>query len=466
LLCSPALEARVSETEPGPQPAAPDERISAVDVLRGVAVLGILLVNIEDFGLPHADKSAPGTEWVGAYFPAALGPRALAAWTIFRALFEGRMRAIFSMLFGAGVVLLTSRLERRGEGARAADVYTRRTLWLLLFGVLHAYLLWEGDILYGYALCGLFLYPFRRLSGRAAVVVGALVLSLSLPRAALVAHHREELRRQAAAARADEEAGRPLAPSAEDARDDWDEIMESFRPDPRRLEESSDDYRGGYARLFARRAPLVAIVESSDFYGWAFFDAAGMMLLGMGLLKLGVLGAERSRRFYLAMVGAGWGVGLPLGALAAYRLGVERFDPVAVAWLTAAYDPARLAVALGHVGVVMLVVKSGRARWLTRSLADVGRVALSCYLGATIACTTLFNGYGLGLYGALGRTQLYAVVLVVWAAQVAFARLWLRAYRFGPAEWAWRSLTYWRAQPLRRRRPAAAVEKIAAGVSR
>jgi len=461
---APLLDAGASSQGPAaPEPATAAERISAVDVLRGVAVLGILLVNIEDFGLPHADKSAPGTEWVGAYFPATFGPRELAAWAIFRALFEGRMRAIFSMLFGAGVVLLMSRLERRGEGSRAADIYYRRTLWLLAFGVLHAYLLWEGDILYSYALAGLFLFPFRRLAARALIVVGALALAVSLPRAALIAHHRQEVRALAAAADADEAAGRTLTARQEDAQDEWAEIMDAFRPDARRLEESRADYHGGYGRLFARRAPLVMIVESTDFYVWAFFDTFGMMLMGMGLLELGVLRGARSTRFYLGMATVGFGVGLPVGVAAAYRLVAVRFDPVAVAWLTAAYEPARLAVALGHVALVMLLVRAGRAPWLTRALSDVGRAALTSYLTATLLCTTLFDGYGFGLFGALRRRQLYLVVLAVWAVQILFSRLWLSAFRFGPAEWAWRSLTYWKRQPLRRR-DASAKSVVAAGL--
>jgi uncharacterized protein len=136
---------RVAETShevpPSETPVPALERLSSVDVLRGVAVLGILLVNIEYFGLPHSEKSAPGTEWVGIYLPAHYSQANLFLWATMRTLFEGKMRAIFSMLFGASAILLTSRLEQRGEAAGAADIYYRRTFWLLLFGILHAYLL-------------------------------------------------------------------------------------------------------------------------------------------------------------------------------------------------------------------------------------------------------------------------------------------------------------------------------------
>jgi uncharacterized protein len=436
----------------GDSDAAAD-RLSSVDVLRGVAVLGILIVNIEYFGLPHADKSAAGTEWVGVYAPALTTPAAVFAWTAVRALFEGKMRAIFCMLFGASAVLLTSRLERRGGPGGAADVYYRRTLWLLAFGVAHAYLLWEGDILYAYALAGLFLYPLRRLRARTLLLAGALLLAVAVPRAALQARHRQELRARAAAADAAETSGRRLTRAEEDARDDWREIEATFRPDAETQQAVRDAYRAGYARLFVRRAELVAIVESSDFYGWAFFDALGTMLIGMGLMKAGVLAAARSRRFYLVMVALGYGAGLPVAAWSALQLRRHGFDPVGVAWLSAVYDPARLAVAGGHIGAVMLLARGGRAGWLQRPLADVGRAALSCYLGATVICTTIFNGYGLGRFGKLSHVRLYLLVLGIWCLQVALCRYWLRAFRFGPAEWLWRSLTYGRMQPLRRRSP-------------
>ena len=214
-------------------PATTDERISAIDVLRGVAVLGILLINIEDFGLLHSNKSAAGTEWVGVYLPATFSHRAVILWSALRALFEGKMRAIFSMLFGAGVILLTSRLERRNGAVPVADIYYRRTLWLLVFGVAHAYLLWEGDILYSYAVCGLFLFPFRRLTARRLMVLGAIALSFSLPRAAAVALHRQELRAAAAEASAAKAAGLPLTRPQETAAEAGRRSPTTTSPTPR-----------------------------------------------------------------------------------------------------------------------------------------------------------------------------------------------------------------------------------------
>jgi len=445
----------------GAEPTSAEERISSIDVLRGVVVLGILLINIEDFGLLHSNKSAAGTEWVGVFVPAHFSHASLAGWIAMRTLFEGKMRAIFAMLFGAGTVLLTSRLERRSDGTRVADIYYRRTLWLLAIGVAHAYLLWEGDVLYTYAMCGLFLFPFRHLAPRRLLLLAALALTVSVPRAAAVAVHRADLRAHATAASAAKAAGQTLTKAQDEAISDWEEITDDYQPDAETLREMEADYHAGYAHLFRQRAKLVRYVESWDFYGWAFFDCVGIMMLGMALLQLGVFSAARSPRFYAGMVAIGYGIGLPLAAASSYGFYVNRFDPVKIVWLTVAYDPARIAVACGHIGVVMLVVKSSRLPWLTRTLADVGRMALTSYLGATLICTTLFNGYGFGLFGALRRHQLYLVVLAIWTAQLTFSHLWLRRFQFGPVEWLWRSLTYWRRQPLLRSHGVGAVARDA-----
>jgi uncharacterized protein len=185
------------------------------------------------------------------------------------------------------------------------------------------------------------------------------------------------------------------------------------------------------------------------------------MLLGMGLMKLGVFSARRSRRFYTIMMLAGYGVGIPLMAFDVYHeianhffLG-RRLDYALDGWpLLILYGS--LPVVFGHIGAVMLVCKSGALPSLTRRLAAVGRMALSNYLFDSLFFTTLFYGYGLDYYGAISRPLLYALVLVIWALQLLISPLWLEYFRFGPAEWLWRSLTYGKFQPMRPRSSATA----------
>ena len=126
------------------------------------------------------------------------------------------------------------------------------------------------------------------------------------------------------------------------------------------------------------------------------------------------------------------------------------FDPITDTWLAVTYQAGRLVLAMAYVSLVLLAVKRGLAPRLLHALAAVGRMALTNYLGTSIVCTLLFNGYGLGFFGSLDRYQLYFVVLAVWLAQLLLSPLWLHGFQFGPVEWLWRSLTYARLQTLRR----------------
>jgi uncharacterized protein len=391
-------------------PVAAGERIAAIDVLRGVGLLGILTINIGSFALPDVifrDPRAAGG-FAGANF---------AAWLGCYLLFDQKMMSIFSMLFGAGLVLQTERSDARGASLTAT--YYRRVFWLLVIGLLHAYLLWEGDILTAYALCGMVLYPFRRLRPYALIVLGLVVFLLAVPL-------------NVAAGLA--------GPS-----------------DPITAEDIARDiavHHGGYWELLRYRAEQSMWMQTVFFVLWAGPRAAGLMLVGMALMKLGVFGAARSFRFYAALAAVGYGVGLPVVGLGAYQLVRHDFDEVYQSLVGGHFNYlGSLLVALGHVGTVMLLCKAGALPWLTARLAAVGRMALTNYLMQTLLCTTLFYGYGFGLFDRLDRAQLLGVVGAVWLLQLAYSLPWLRHFRFGPAEWLWRSLTYWRPQPMRVARP-------------
>jgi len=174
-----------------------------------------------------------------------------------------------------------------------------------------------------------------------------------------------------------------------------------------------------------------------------------MMLLGMGLLKFGVLSGARPRRFYTIMALVGFCAGIPINVWMALHDAAHDFDPAQMFVGWAAYDAGRMAVALGHIALVMLFVRSGVLRGLASRLAAVGQMALTNYLATSLICTTIFEGYGFGLFARLQRAELLIVVAPIWAAQLLWSRPWLRHFRFGPMEWVWRSLTYWRLQPMR-----------------
>lgn len=401
------------------QPVSQAQRIVSLDVLRGVALLGILTMNIGAFSMPAA-----------AYFdPTAHGDLGGAdglVWGFAHALFDLKFMAIFSMLFGAGIVLMSQRQEVKGQPA--AGLHYRRMFWLLVFGLLHAYLLWWGDILVWYSACGLVVYLFRRLGPRRLIVLG--LLSIALPSAlqlfsvATFEHWPAEAREQ---------------------------VVRDMKPAAETKAKEIADYRGGWLEQMQSRVPKAAEMHTAAFLTWAMWRVGGLMLLGMALFKLGVFGAERSRRFYQALVVAAVVLGLP-----AIAYGI-RFN-FSIDWRAPDYFFlglqwnywASLLVALGWVGVVILLFqKLGLSRW-TRPLAAVGQTAFTNYILQTVICTSIFYGHGLGLFGRVDRVGQVGVVLAVWTLQLIASVWWLRRFRFGPLEWLWRSLVYLQPQPFRR----------------
>ena len=426
-------------------PVRQSERISSVDVLRGFALLGILVMNIGDFALHEGFDFHPTS--IGD-----IGKLNLLLWAGRFVLFEGKMRAIFSMLFGAGVILLTSRLEKRGEGAIAGDVFTRRNMWLTLFGVLHAYFLWWGDILYFYGMTALlFLYPCRRLKARTLLIAGALVVLCGVGYRTMRLEARIHLAQRAEQAKRLQAAGQTLTDAQKEDVKAWDKIVASQHPDQKELEQETAEMRGGYGSVFRHNAPIVIDEQGAGFYRFGFFDSLGMMLIGMGLLQAGFLTGEWKKRAYIATAVIGYGVGLPLGAVCTWQVWRHNFEPLAIVkWEFLPYDMQRLFVGMAHAAVVLVIVKAGAMKWITRPLAAVGQTALSNYLGTTVICTLIFDGWGLGLFGRLVFYQLFYVVPGIWAVNLFVSPLWLKYFRFGPVEWVWRSLTYWKRQPMRR----------------
>jgi uncharacterized protein len=417
--------------QPSAMPVQPRERIAAVDVLRGVAVLGILSVNILGFAWPAAAYDNPRAGGNTSTLD-------LVVWALNYVIINGKMMTIFSMLFGAGLVLMSERNDARG--VPFTGIYFRRITWLLLIGLAHAYLLWHGDVLAVYAECGFFLYMFRRLRARTLIVIGA-VCAVAVIFLISEEHYRALQR---------------------PAREALSSVMESLNlnssPEPEleseRFAREIDVHRGDYSGIFRQRIPRLLAEMTVGFVFIAMWAVGGRMLLGMGLMKLDVFSAGRSQRFYWWMIGLGYAVGLPVTIYDTWLRIVNDFEGAEMlrTSLLCSYLSA-FPLALGDVGIVMLIYRSGAVPWLTRRLAAVGRMALSNYLMQSLICTTLFYGYGFGLFGHVHRPGLAAIVVAVWIFQLSVSNIWLRYFRFGPAEWLWRSLTYWKLQPMLVRPP-------------
>lgn len=438
----------VASAAPGLAPVGEGERVHAVDALRGFALLGILMMNITAFGLPseaYVNPMAPALEgYVGPFDGLTKG-----VWLGIHLLFDLKMMTIFSMLFGAGLVLLGGRAEARGTRS-FAGVYYRRLLWLFVIGMLHAYFIWYGDILVAYALCGLLLYPLRRLRLAWLIGIGAVVMLIGLGIWSGLGFSLALFRDQTMQVQAIVDQGG--TPSEEQAGmlKGWNETKQGLYPTAEEIVREVEQMRGPWWENIKHNAKETAFMQTGLFVLMTSWRVLGCMLVGMGLMKAGVFSAARSTRFYVVMALVGYGLGLPLVAWGARGLIEHRFDFIYIFQMGwhANYVGSVL-VALGHVGALMLIIKSGVLSWITARLAAVGRMALTNYLMQSILCTFIFWGWGLGMFAKWALPQMVLVVLGVWIVQLAWSPWWLARFRFGPAEWLWRSLTYGKRQAMR-----------------
>jgi uncharacterized protein len=428
-------------------------RIDALDALRGVAVLGILLMNVVGFGLPQAyvDPTVSG---------GATGAD-LWAWIATSVFFEGTMRGLFTLLFGASVVLFTSRAEQANP-ALAADLHVRRMLWLIAFGFVNSHvLLWHGDILFEYGLVGLFLYAFRKARPRTLLAIAACGFAMLLARGALDAQELQQLRANAAEAVALQSAGATLSESQQASVDGWNERLAELKPSPEKIQAEVDAMRGGFWNSWRHVTEVIQWWRTVFMYEYAFLESFSTMLIGIALFGLGALQGRWSTRGYMALTLVGYGLGLTINALETLAVVRSGFDPVVVHGLqSSTYELGRLPTTLGHVGLVLLLWRSGAFTAAFRRLAAVGRMAFTNYLTQSLICMLLFTGVGFGLYGQLARHQLYYVVAAIWIVQLLWSPWWLARFRYGPFEWLWRSLTYREWQPLRRGAEAGAAQSV------
>jgi len=388
-------------------------RIRSLDVLRGVGVLGMLATHIQLFAFPSLAR----------WNPTAYGDFRGLNWWVWLAtsvLADGKFIAIFAMLLGVSIVMQPARVGTLAIPAWRAHV--RRMAALLALGLVHAYLLWYGDMLVSLALCGAVVFLARRLSPRWLLVLGGLAFATGSALSFALTW---------SAAQSD-----PVALAA------W---RAQWTPRPAVIALEIAQYRGGWAEQMAHRVPAALETRTWYFVSHLLWQVTGLMLIGMALFKLGVLSAARSRAFYLRMGALGFGAGMLLIALGLRRSVATGWDLLDFALVSQQLHYwGNLFVALGWTALVMLLCQRG---WPLRPVAAAGRMALTNYLLQTVICTTIFYGHGLGLFGRVDRAGQLAIVVGVWAFQMLASSTWLRYFAVGPVEWVTRWLVY-------RRRPS------------
>lgn len=414
----------LSETaSQAPAPVARTDRIVAIDVLRGFAVLGILIVNVRGFATVSAAYLNPA---VGD----GLAGASLWVWAATSLFAELKFISIFSVLFGAGMAMTADRMARRG--LPATGLHYRRQLWLLAFGLAHAYLIWHGDILVAYALCGFLLYPLRNARPRALLIAGACMVTVVVALWLAVG------------------LSIPSWPEAERAAMEAD-----WSPPPAELAAETAAFRGGWLDQMPYRAREALGLQTMVFLVYFLWRAGGLMLVGMALYRLGVLSASRSSAFYRRTAAVGLAAGLPLAAAGiAYNVNAGFSLERSMFQGTLFNYVGSLGVFMGYLALVMLAVQSDLLPRLQRRLAATGRMALTNYIAQSVLCALFFYGHGLGMFGRVSAVGQAVVVVAVWGLQLAWSPWWLRRFRFGPLEWLWRTLTYMRRQPFRAERGA------------
>lgn len=431
----------MDEVRPAAGPVTAGERFASLDRLRGVAILGILVMNIYAFAMPFI-------AYVDPYRMGGTEAYNIGTWIFTHIFFDQKFMSIFAMLFGAGLVLMAERAEARG--AKPARFYFRRQFWLIVIGAIHGYLIWMGDILFAYALIGMLVYPLRKRRPRTLIIIACVMLPVTLLFNLGNAKQMEDTMAKVAEIEVLLEEGQDIDEEQQQVLDDWKQQRMFAFPTDEDVAEEIAVYRGDYAGIVAHRAPMVAMMQVFMILFFGLWRIAPLMMIGMALMKLGVLTCERSADFYGRFMLIAYAVGLPLTVFSALDLHAHQFDQMYVmrGGGIANYFGSIL-VALGHIGLVMWLTKSGTASRLLDRFAAVGRMALTNYLMHSLILTTVFYGYGLGLYGTVPRIWQMAFVAAVIGLELLWSKWWLERYRFGPAEWVWRTLTYGKRQPMR-----------------
>lgn len=430
----------MQQTENSISPLLKTDRIESLDIMRGIVLCGILLMNINGFGLAHAynDPTVSGgaTSWN------------LTTWITTNLFFEGTMRALFSLLFGVGMFVLLDRFEKRGAGIEAANIYFRRLTWLLIFGLIHAYLLlWDGEILYNYALMGFFVFVFRNLSPKK--LISSALLLFAIGTFWSYCDYKSDIKFVADVALAKENtiAGKPLSRELIEASQKWEKM--EWEHSAEGIAFYNESMQKSYPEVVAFLAPINNYYNTYWTYRYDLWDILSMMLLGIGLFKMSILSAQKSYRFYGIMALVGYGIGLTVNYFEIYTIYQNNFSFLSFSKTNITYDLGRVPVAMGHIALIMILCKLPILKWLKYSIAAIGKMALTNYIMHSIICMIVFTGVGFGLFGKLQRYELLYVVFSIWIFQLILSPIWLKYYHFGPMEWLWRSLSYQKRQPFK-----------------
>jgi uncharacterized protein len=441
-----------TETELVDKSAKPSvliERIDIIDIIRGVALLGILILNIPYFAMadyfsePWSQDTSNTNFWVSA---------------VNSVFFEGKMRALFSMVFGAGIILFTTNKEKAGKSA--TWLFYKRMIWLTIFGLIHAHiLLWIGDILYFYGLIGMLAFLFRKMKPKYLAMGVPIVAIIGFVANSIFMYNIRETYLDYLEVKSIQDQGIALSPAQDLVVMEWTALQQEFIPNKEENAQHTAWMKGSYSDVANYIRPK-AWDGQFKYLIFSIWDMLALMLLGIALYKWGFLTLKWTKAQYKKTVLIGYGIGLPLVIFSFIyntihfpnvEAGLKHIEEHAINWVSLIYDFQRIAIMMAHVALVMLIYQAGYLTRLMNGLRAVGQMAFTNYIMHTVICTLVFFGYGLNQYAEWEYYQLYYLVIGIWIFQLIMSPIWLKFFLFGPLEWLWRCLTYGRIQPFVRK---------------
>jgi uncharacterized protein len=397
------------------EPIALQSRLLNIDIIRGIALLGILLMNIQAFSMNFSAYSNPTSygDLTGINFYVYYLSHLFA---------DQKFMTIFSILFGVGIVLMADNIENKG--GNPAKIHYKRMFILALFGMLHAYLLWFGDILFPYALAGMIAYTARKKSVRFLLITAFLSIGFCSLMMFVISF---------------------AIPYMEEA--DLQNLLAMWAPTQEMIDKDILVNQASWLGQMEHRNFMASKMQTNVLF--YLFRIVGLMMIGMALFKLDFFG----KRFSNKTLTISAIVTIALGLFLIITGNQANFDS---GWqidsMMAGIQPnywGSILMAYGYMSLLVLFCRSSALMKLKSLLANVGKMALTNYLSHTLICGFIFYGWGLGFYGSFERSEMLLVVLGVWMFQLFFSSFWMARFQFGPFEWLWRSMTYGKSQPLK-----------------
>lgn len=338
-------------------------------------------------------------------------------WLVSYLFADYKFLSLFSILFGASILLISEKAESSGQSAW--KIHYTRNFWLLMFGAVHAYVLWYGDILFPYAICGMLVFFLRKRGPKFLFICGLFIFSIG----SLIYFL----------------SGTSMPHWSEG---DLAELRETWSPVEAMIQTEISDYQGSFGTQMGQRVDSTIEMQTTVFLLLFLWRISGLMLIGMALYKGGFLTLQWTKKSYFRTGVLCCLLGFALVGMGAYRNFSEGWTMEYSMFLGYQWNYwGSLLVAIGYASLIQLILQSRKLGPIQQTLASVGRLALSNYLLQTLLTTTIFYGFGFGLFGQVNRLQQAGLVLLIWILLIAFSILWSRTFRYGPFEWLWRSLS-------------------------